>query len=240
MLMRIDVVTYNQSIDPESLAGSTAIVIDVLRCTSVIAAALANGAEKVIPVLEPEDAMALASMLGRNNCILGGERGCNKLPGFDNGNSPLEYTEGSVKGKTVVISTSNGTTAIRGVCRAKAVLLGAISNCAAVASAAYKEGLDVLFVCSGTNRKPSADDYCAAGAIIAELLKLDPTCILSDIAIVCRFLYQSLQNGDFDLRQTFHCKRLYDLGYGADIEYCLTPNSVNVVPVYTDGEIKAL
>ena len=238
--MNIDVVTYNSLIDTASLFDKTAIVIDVLRCTSVIAAALQNGAEKVIPVLEPEDAIALAAEIGRENCILGGERGCNKLPGFDNGNSPLEYTEDCVGGKAVVISTSNGTTAIRGVSSADHVFLGAISNCAAVAKAAFNCGNDVLLVCSGTNRKPSADDYCAAGAIIEELLKLDPACRLSDIAIVCRFLYENLRSGGFDLMQTFHCKRLFDLGYGKDIEYCMTPNTSSVVPVYIDGEILCL
>ena len=238
--MKIDVLTYNEHIDTEAFRSKTAVVIDVLRCTSVMATALSNHASRIIPVLEPDDAFKLADSIGRDSCVIGGERGCNKVPGFDFGNSPLEYTEDAVKGKTVIMSTSNGTAAIGAVRLADTVLIGTIPNSGAVAKAAAELGIDVLILCSGTNRKPSADDYCAAGSITQKLYQIVPDCELSDLALVCVHLFDNLKNGSFDLMKTFHCHRLASLGYGSDIEYCLKDNFLDVVPVYRNGEIKSL
>ena len=92
ILMKIDVITYRDKLYDNMLNGHTVIVIDVLRCTSAIIAALDNGAAKIIPAVEPGDATAYASRIGIKDCILGGERGCMILPGFNVGNSPFEYT----------------------------------------------------------------------------------------------------------------------------------------------------
>ena len=114
ILMKIDVITYRDKLYDNMLNGHTVIVIDVLRCTSAIIAALDNGAAKIIPAVEPGDATAYANRIGIKDCILGGERGCMILPGFNVGNSPFEYDRETVGGKTVIISTSNGTAAICG------------------------------------------------------------------------------------------------------------------------------
>ena len=91
ILMKIDVITYRDKLYDNMLNGHTVIVIDVLRCTSAIIAALDNGAAKIIPAVEPGDATAYANRIGIKDCILGGERGCLILPGFNVGNSPFEY-----------------------------------------------------------------------------------------------------------------------------------------------------
>lgn len=131
--MKIDVITYRDKLYDNMLNGHTVIVIDVLRCTSAIIAALDNGAAKIIPAVEPGDATAYANRIGIKDCILGGERGCMILPGFNVGNSPFEYNRETVGGKTVIISTSNGTAAICGVRNARHIFLGALSNCSAAA-----------------------------------------------------------------------------------------------------------
>ena len=125
--MNINVITYGERINQAVIASSTVIVIDVLRCTSAMIAALDNGAEKIVPVLEPNEAVSLAQAIGQGDCILGGERGCNRLPGFDVGNSPFEYDPQTVAGKTVIISTSNGTNAICGMRDGARVFLGAMT-----------------------------------------------------------------------------------------------------------------
>ncbi len=237
--MNIDVLTYNENIDPALFIGRISVVIDVLRCTSVMTAAVSHGAARIIPVIEPEDAFSLAESLGRASCVIGGERGCNKVPGFDFGNSPLEYTESAVRGKTVIMSTSNGTAAISAAQKADIVFIGSMLNSNAVAAAAASCGKDILILCSGTNRKVSADDYCAAGSIIKKISESSADFVLSDAALICVHLFDSLINGSFDLMKTYHCHRLFELGYGADIEYCLQDSVINVVPVWKDGEIKA-
>lgn len=237
--MKIDVLTYNGSTDPKLFRNKTAIVIDVLRCTSVMTTALYNGAKRIIPVIEPDEAMAIASEIGRENCIIGGERGCNKVPGFDFGNSPLEYSEEAVKGKTVIMSTSNGTAAITAAALAETVLIGALLNSGAIAQEAVTLGKDVLILCAGTNRKVSADDCCAAGSIIKRIAYLCSDCELTDSARICIHLFEGLVNGSFDLMKTFHYQRLYALGYGRDIEYCLMDDKLNIVPVCLNGEITA-
>lgn len=238
--MNINIITYGERINHAVIVSSTVIVIDVLRCTSAIIAALDNGAEKIVPVLEPNEAVSLAQAIGQGDCILGGERGCNRLPGFDVGNSPFEYDPQTVAGKTVIISTSNGTNAICGMRDGARVFLGAMSNRMAVAKAAASAMRDILIVCSGTDGLVSADDYCAAGAVIAGIIRFAPSAELSDIALICLHLYDSFKNGSFDLMSTRHCRRLASLGYEKDIEYCLTEDSSQTVPTYANGIITAL
>lgn len=235
--MKIDVITHYLPGAEYELANQTVIVIDVLRCTSAIIHAVEAGCEKVIPVLEPEDAISLAESLGRSRCVIGGERGCNKLPGFDVGNSPFEYDREMVEGKTVVISTSNGTSAIRGSESANTILIGAMSNCAAVAAKAIECGRDITLMCSGTNHKLSADDLCASGSIINAMLAFENGLDLTDAAMVCLGLYKSWKENKFDLLSALHCQRLIRLGYGKDVDYCLSENTSSVVPVCKNGQI---
>src|SRR3954465_15695727 len=94
-----------QAVDERELAGSTVIVIDLLRATSTICQALASGAREVVPFLEIKDALAAAETAGRENVVLGGERSGGKIPGFDVGNSPAEYTPDLVASKRVFITT---------------------------------------------------------------------------------------------------------------------------------------
>ena len=159
------------------------------------------------------------------------------LPGFNVGNSPFEYNRETVGGKTVIISTSNGTAAICGVRNARHIFLGALSNCSAAARKAAGFMDDILIVCSGTNRMISADDLCAAGAIINRLRSLCSNLELTDIALICEHLYNSFKSGTFDLHKTFHCARLISLGFERDVDYCLSEDSTDCVPVYANGII---
>ena len=163
--MRIDVVPVYGKMISSHISGSTVIVVDVLRSTSCITMAVKNGAERVIPAVDPGEAASIAGRLGIRDCVLAGERGGIKLPDFNRGNSPAEYSAENVQGKTVVISTSNGTAAIHGSSAAKDVLIGAMINRTAVAKRALALGDDILIVCAGTDGAISADDLIAAGAI---------------------------------------------------------------------------
>ena len=235
--MKIDVVNYEKNKYEAEIAESTVIIIDVLRCTSAIINAFVSGCEKALPFIEPQEAIDYANAVGRSSCVIGGERGCNIVPGFDVGNSPFEYGPERVSGKTVVFSTSNGSNANCGVAGGKHVFLGALSNRTEAAKKAYSTGEALLIVCSGTNGRISADDCCAAGSIIEALSELDPNCELSDFAMICLDLTRSWKSGSFDLKKTYHCNRLINLGYGKDVEYCLAEDSTTLVPQDKDGVI---
>ena len=131
----------------------------------------------------------------------------------------------------------SGTAAICGVRNARHIFLGALSNCSAAARKAAGFMDDILIVCSGTNRMISADDLCAAGAIINRLRSLCSELELTDIALICEHLYNSFKSGTFDLRKTFHCARLISLGFERDVDYCLSEDSTDCVPVYANGII---
>jgi 2-phosphosulfolactate phosphatase len=159
-----------QRMPPRATAGGVAVVIDVLRASTTIATALAHGAVRVVPVRGLDDARACAAALGPGT-LLGGERGGVRIAGFDFGNSPLEYSRERVDGRSLVITTTNGTAALD-VCRvAREVVVGAIVNRTAVAAAvrrlAASQGItDVHLVCAGTDGEVTAEDLLAAGAIL--------------------------------------------------------------------------
>jgi 2-phosphosulfolactate phosphatase len=149
----------------EAERAPTAIVVDVLRATSTIAQALASGYRRVLCCAEVEEALALRARLDEG--VLAGERKAVAIPGFDLGNSPLEFTE--PLGETVVLTTTNGTRAIlSAAASAETVLVGSLLNLDAVAAAARRRG-DVDVVCAGVQGRFTIDDAYAAGRI-AELL----------------------------------------------------------------------
>lgn len=149
-------------------AGGIAVVIDVLRASTTIITALAHGAARVRPVLTVEEARAEAAARG---AMLGGERGGLKIEGFDLGNSPREYARDRVGGRSIVITTTNGTAALHACAEAAEVLIGAVVNRSAVAAAAHAlamkhGGCDVHLVCAGTDGVVTEEDLLAAGAIL--------------------------------------------------------------------------
>lgn len=144
-------------------------MIDVLRASTTMITALANGAERVVPVADVEAARRLARACGPA-ALLGGERGGVRLAGFDLGNSPREYSAARVAGRTIVITTTNGTAALAAARGAREILVAAIVNRAAAAAAIRRlagADEDVHLVCAGTDGRVSAEDVLAAGAILA-------------------------------------------------------------------------
>ncbi len=160
---------------PGACAGGIAVVIDVLRASTTIITALAHGAAGVRPVLTVEEALAEAAA---GDVMLGGERGGRQIDGFDFGNSPLEYGRDRVGGRSVVITTTNGTAALHASAGAAEVLIGAIVNRSAVAAAAHTlaikhGGCDIHLVCAGTDGAVTEEDLLAAGAILDAAVRHD-------------------------------------------------------------------
>jgi 2-phosphosulfolactate phosphatase len=155
---------------PGCLAGSTAVVIDVLRATTVMIQALASGCAGIIPCLEIEEAREVACGFAPGSVLLGGERGGRPIPGFDLGNSPAEYSPEACRGKTVVITTTNGTRAIRACRAADRVYVAGFVNLAAMSRRLWRElegpeQRPVHLVCAGTEGEVSWEDTLLAGSL---------------------------------------------------------------------------
>lgn len=240
--MKIDVLPVFSKQTDAQLYNTTVIVVDVLRATTSMICAINGGALRVVPTVDAGDAAALASRLGSRECVLGGERGGVKISGFDLGNSPAEYLTRTVKNKTVIVSTTNGTGALHSVRSAEMILLGAMINRMAVAKAAAAESRNILIVCAGTDGQPSADDLMTAGAIIDGIRRFADVREgeLTDMALICETLYEDWTEGRFDVKSVFHAKRLAGLGFASDIDFCFTPDSTDTVPVYKEGVIVKL
>lgn len=159
-------------VPPGALAGGVAVVIDVLRATTVMVHALAHGCAAIIPCAEIDEARAVAAGYPRDQVLLGGERGGAPIPGFDLGNSPGEYTEPVCRGKALIMTTTNGTRAILASQDAERVLVaGFVNRSATIAALAGSSGLKrpVHLVCAGTEGHISLEDALLAGALAKEL-----------------------------------------------------------------------
>lgn len=233
--MNIDIIISADDIKEEKIKGKSIVVIDILRATSVITTAINNGCTEVIPVIKIEEALEKVKH-NRENYILGGERKALKIEGFDCSNSPLEYEQKVVKDKTLVITTSNGTRAIKGSLSAKDILIGALINGKAVSEKLISLKNDVVIVNSGTDGQFSIDDFICSGYIINCIAKNEEV-KLTDIAEVAKYLYDKNPNMELT-SEAKHFKRLMSLGLADDLEYCYKKDIVNIVPQYKDGIIK--
>ncbi len=253
--MIIQVIPTAQQAQGFDFSGKTAIVIDVLRATSVITTALVNGAREVIPVKSVEEAQDLYSRSDAANTLRGGERNALKIEGFDLGNSPLEYKKNTIESKTIILTTTNGTNAINNIKGADEVLLTCFRNAEAVASliarrndeAIQRHGnlpglpqfacIDVIVVCAGTEGRFSLDDGLCAGMLI-ELLKQKTEVETDDFGLLLHHYYLENQPNLFKaLAGCYHLKRLFTLGFYDDIQFCLETNCVATIPVVREGKI---
>ena len=239
--MNISVIPTAQQAQGINFSGQTAVVIDVLRATSVITTALENGAREVIPVKTIEEAQNLYAQCDTTKTLRGGERNALKIEGFDHSNSPLEYKKKVVEGKTLILTTTNGTNAINNIIGADEVVLACFRNGAAVVEhivgLSHRGCRDIIIVCAGTESHFSLDDGLCAGMII-ELLKQQTEVKTDDLGLLLhRFYNESKDNLFGALSGCYHLKRLFMLGFYDDIKFCLETNCVQTVPVLKDGKI---
>ncbi len=153
-----------------SLAGGIAVVVDVLRATSLMVHALAAGATAIVPCLEIDEALQKAGEFPRGAALLAGERQGVPIPDFDLGNSPRSCDRDRCAEKTIVMTTTNGTRAVLASLEAERVLIGAFVNFSATTNALIKANCDIHIICSGTDNFISLEDSLLAGAIGARLI----------------------------------------------------------------------
>lgn len=233
--MQIEVIASVNEARSEDLAGKTVLVIDVLRATSNMVTGLANGCSGIVPV----ETVQQAKSLHTPGDLLGGERNCRKLAGFDLGNSPFEYMDDGVASKRILMTTTNGTRAIQKAIRAQTVIACSLLNATACAETALAIGRDVTVLCSGTQDVYSLEDGLCAGMVVEELVRLaDSKPEVGDFGLAMQacFLYNRHRLKEA-LLTCSNGKRLIRLGFQSDIEYCSRTNLYDVVPVLRDGTL---
>ncbi len=214
--------------------ASIVVIIDILRATSAICTAFHHGAEKIIPVATVEEAMEYK----KKGYLTGAERDAIPLDGFDFGNSPFSYMGDNVKGKTIAITTTNGTQAIHAARDAYKIVIGSFLNLRALSQFLISEKRDVLLLCSGWKNKFNLEDALFAGAVTEEILSATSNYKLGDACLALKYLYAMAKDNPYKfLNYSYHKERLARLNLKKDIKYCLTTNQTNVIPVLKDGAL---
>lgn len=232
------------------MGGKIAIVIDVIRATTVIVEALAQGARAIFPTVTTEDAIALAQTLGREDTILCGERRGLRVDGFDLGNSPREFSAERVKGKQLVMSTTNGTRSLRACQGARRTFILAFTNVQAVVDqvkvlATSDPALKVVLVCAGKEGRFALDDAVCAGLFLKALTTPDEdtqaparATMLDEGSRVALHLADAFPLSERFLRTTAAGGALVEVELAEDLASCARLNTVSIVPEMEDRVIR--
>jgi 2-phosphosulfolactate phosphatase len=213
------------------------VIIDIFRATSSICYGIENGAEAIIPVAEVEECLAYKEKYP--DYLLAAERNGEVVKGFDFGNSPFSYTPQKVAGKTVVLTTTNGTQALYLSRKAKQIIIGSFLNLTPVCNWLKTTNENILLVCAGWKYNVNLEDTLFAGAVV-EQLKADGY-ELDDPAIAANDLYQLGKNDiSLYLKKTSHSERLKQLGIEEDIAFCLNVDTTTAIPVLRDDRLVKL
>lgn len=210
------------------------VVIDIFRATSAICTAFQHGVKKIIPVASVDEALSYKEQ----GYIVAAERNGEILDGFDMGNSPFSYMNPDLKGKEVVLTTTNGTKAIDTAKGANTIIIGSFLNLDAVCQFLIKENKNVILLCAGWKNRYNLEDSLFAGAVVHQLKKVENYTGLSDSSIAADLMYENAKEdlNDF-LANSSHRNRLEKLDLTKDIEYCLQENTMDVVPIFKENAL---
>ena len=243
--MKIDVFFTPVGLTPQDVQGRTVVVIDVLRATTTIAVALANGAKAVVPAGSTEEALRIAQNLESEKVLLAGERKSQRIPGFALGNSPGEFTSEVVGGKTIVLATTNGTPALLAAQGAREVLTAAAVNFGVVVQrcrAVLEEHQDLAVLCAGRERQFALEDAFSAGRLCKVLL---PEGGLKRVRVNdggVAALELARHYGERWLRAfraSAHGQTLAELGYRQDLVTAAVEDTHPILAVYAEKKVTA-
>jgi 2-phosphosulfolactate phosphatase len=231
--MKVDVVLHPRELKSEHLTGRAVAVFDVLRATTTLTTAIANGAKEVRAFDSIESARAAAGQFDGAK-LLCGELHTLPPPGFDLGNSPGDYTPPRVKDRTIFFATTNGTRAISAVLSSpappKCLFAAALVNASAAASTLFQTDADITLLCSGSDGNFSAEDFFGAGAVVDALGRLGEVVPGSDATLAALFAFLGAR-ADLPaaLRQTYGGHNNLRVGLGADIDFAARLDVLSVV-----------
>ncbi|MEN9570262.1 MAG: hypothetical protein RL172_1493 [Bacteroidota bacterium] len=222
-----------------NVSNSIVVIIDVLRATSTIATALYNGAKCIIPV----DSVAECIRLGKQiEGITAGERDGKIAEGLAYGNSPFEYPATFVKGKTLVLTTTNGTKLLHMALdkNAKGIITGSFPNISAVCNYLVQQNQPVILGCAAWKDRVNIEDTLFAGAVIHRIKNhFNINC---DSSAMAEAMYLEAKPDLYEFmkaKNASHYHRLTNFGLEKDIRYCLADDGANVLSVYEQGKLIA-
>lgn len=218
-----------------AIEDRTVVIVDILRATSCMTAALAHGVSSITPFASLDECLSSKT----SGCYTAGERNGEKVEGCDLGNSPFEYMDEKLRGKKISFTTTNGTQAISKSKNAREIVIGSFLNLSALVQYLKKGQNNILVVCAGWKGRVNLEDTVFAGAVVEHLKDIvTPEC---DAPVMAQHLYNQAKNDLMDfLKDCSHIKRLKRLNIIKDIEFCLTPDQYKVVPALKNGELVAL
>jgi 2-phosphosulfolactate phosphatase len=217
------------------------VVIDVLRATSSIVAALDNGAAAIVPVREVDEAIAVMRRIGRERVLLCGERESRLIEGFDLDNSPASFARDRVAGRTLVLTTTNGTRALTEAAWGNAtVYCAALLNRDAIVDRLAQSTDAVRLLCAGDRGEPSFEDLLCAGAIADALMRRDKNLDVTDSARAAATVFAAnAKRLTTAIASGTHARLLAANGFAADVASCAKIDVSRCVPLYADGIVAA-
>lgn len=234
-MKRIEVCLTPELIHQFDLSGKIVVAVDIFRATSCMVSGMAYGVEAIYPVATVDECLEL----GKQGMVTAGERGGIKVDGFEIGNSPFDYMNDAYIGKSIAVSTTNGTKTIIASLAADEILIGAFLNINAIAEHLAHSGKDVVIHCAGWQGTVNLEDTLFAGALIAELAATHQ--IFGDPAFMA---FQLFKTNKHDMlacaQQSSHAQRLAGFGVIKDIEFCLQRSLYSVLPVYKNGRLELI
>ncbi|TVP55039.1 MAG: 2-phosphosulfolactate phosphatase [Gemmatimonadales bacterium] len=239
--MKVEVYFSATEAEGRDYQGRTAVVIDVIRATTVMVQALASGARAIYPTHSSEEAIRLANSLGREDTLLCGERKGLKVEGFDLGNSPREFTPKAVEGRRLVMTTTNGTRAFLAAQGAERVLAGSLLNLSATTREALKADALTL-ICAGKEGAFSLDDALCAGLILQAMGSgvhgEAPELELNDQARASLAFADAFPGDAPFLRRTAAGAALIGIGLDEDLQVCADRDRYSLIPEMHDRMIR--
>lgn len=241
--MKLAVHFTPHGVTPPMIAGKPVLVIDLLRATTTMIAALAAGARAILPAASGEEALKLAQNLERDDVLLAGERRYDRIPGFALGNSPLEMRPEVVARKRLVMATTNGTPALLAAEPGRPVIIAAAANfqaAAAAAGRAFEESGELTILCAGRERTFALEDAYAAGRFAEAIVpgKLRRQLEVNDAAIAARELVRRYgTRWKAAVAASVAARELKERGFRADIVAATEPDTYSIVPIYVDRHV---
>ncbi len=242
--MQLEVFFTPAEVKPSDTTGRLVAVIDVLRASTSVAVALANGAKTVIPLEGADEVMSRAKQFERSEVRMAGEQKMVPIAGFDLGNSPLEFTAAAVEGKTVLLTTTNGTRALLGVQGARDIVVASYVNFSAVLTmmkVAARTNTDIAIICAGHEGIFSIEDASCAGRYVRAIPRRAEAVVMNDAASASVVIDRKYGDNLAKIFQdSSHGQALEAAGFAGDLVAAAALDSHSVVPIYQDRQITKL
>ena len=241
--MRLDVFFTPNQVKPVETAGRLVVIVDVLRASTTVATALGNGAKTVIPVEGADEVIFRSKEFARSQILLAGEQKMYPIAGFDIGNSPQAFTPAVVEGKTILITTTNGTRTLLGVQNARDIVIASYVNFSAVLAlmkVAASSNTDIAIICAGEEGVFTLEDSACAGRYVRAIPKRAD--IKTNDAAAASVVIEKKYGDNIAkvFKESSHGQALESAGFGDDLAAAAQVDSYPVVPIYQDRQITKL